>query len=200
MARSDKAATPATLDPTKSAAKPTSKAAGTAAPDWESIHAARDALIEARQVPHGTERELVRQFREMFDTGRHETLIPMTSADTVVYEQAFKYGRADIVVYHCDGTVSVIEAKNGAVGYSHVVAGIGQAGLYAMQIATKAVFKRVRRCLLWSSTGNLELDSLIDLACEQAGVVSLAMPSMAVMMATREAIRQAVEERNSGSA
>lgn len=49
-------------------------------------------------------------------------------------------------------------------------------------------------------THNLELDSLIDLACEQAGVVSLAMPSMAVMMATREAIRQAVEERNSGSA
>ena len=200
MARSDKAATPATLDPTKSAAKPTSKAAGTAAPDWEGVHAVRNALIANRKVPHGTERDLVRQFREMFDTGRHETLIPMTSADTVVYEQAFKYGRADIVVYHCDGTVSVIEAKNGAVGYSHVVAGIGQAGLYALQIATKAMFKRVRRCLLWSSTGNLELDSLIDLACEQAGVVSLAMPSMAVLMATREAIRQAVEERNSGSA
>lgn len=37
MARSDKAATPATLDPTKSAAKPTSKAAKPVTADWERI-------------------------------------------------------------------------------------------------------------------------------------------------------------------
>lgn len=69
MARSDKAATPATLDPTKSAAKPTSKAAKPAAPDWERISAARDELIATRQVPHGTERELVRQVVEERSNG-----------------------------------------------------------------------------------------------------------------------------------
>lgn len=37
MARSDKAAKPATFDPTKNAAEPTSKAAKPTAPDWERI-------------------------------------------------------------------------------------------------------------------------------------------------------------------
>ena len=200
MAR-DKAAKPATPDSsTQPTAAPTSKAASPFTPDWPSIRKVRDDLLEARSVPHGTEKDLVRQIRELFEAGHYDDLIPLTGADTIVYEQAFKFGRADIVVYHCDGTVSVIEAKNGAVGYSHVMSGIGQATMYAVQIATKCAAKRVRRCLLWTGTDNLELDALIDIACEQAGVISMAMPSMQMLMATREAIRLAVEEHANGCA
>ena len=51
MARSDKAATPATLDPTKSAAKPTSKAAKPVTADWERIELDYRAGIKSlRQV------------------------------------------------------------------------------------------------------------------------------------------------------
>lgn len=185
---------------TTSAAKPTSKAAQPFTPDWPSIHAARDAMLLSRSAPHGTEKDLIKQFRELFETGNYDDLIPLTAADTIVYEQAFKFGRADIVVYHCDGSVSVVEAKNGAVGYTHVVSGIGQATMYAVQIASKGVARRVRRCLLWTGTDNLELDGLIDIACEMAGVVSLPMPTMQMLMATREAVRLAVEEHHNGCA
>jgi hypothetical protein len=58
----------------------------------------------------------------------------------------------------------------------------------------------VRRCLLWSGTDNPELDGLIDIACEMAGVVSLPMPAMQMLMATRESVRLAVEEHHNGRA
>jgi hypothetical protein len=101
--------------------------------------------------------------------------IPFAPAiDTVAYEYAFKYGRADIVIFHFDGTASVIEVKDGSRGYMHVAQGIGQVGLYAAQLANPRLGLRlVRRCLLWTSTGDLSADAHLEVACEQAGVVAL---------------------------
>lgn len=85
-------------------------------------------------IYRGVEKDLVRWFREahMVNCRLDEQFsgIPLSHLDTVVTEMAFKFGRADIVVFHIDGSASVIEDKNGSHGYNHVVAGIGQAGLY----------------------------------------------------------------------
>ena len=189
MARSDKAATPATLDPTKSAAKPTSKAAKPVSFDRRAFAIELLSLVVSEEVPHGTETHVVRQFVELHQTGNYEDRLPLTAECVLICEQAFKYGRADIVVYHSDGSATVIEAKDGAKGYSHVVGGIGQATLYAVQLAnTKGAVAKVRRALLWSSTGDLALDGMIEDACEQAGVVALPMPTVQTMMAIREAM------------
>lgn len=100
--------------------------------------------------------------------------IPITEHDTIVREMLLRYGRADIVILHVDGTATVIEAKDGRLGYGHVVSGIGQVSLYATQLAAKRVgIKQVRRCLLWSSTENYEQDCVIEEACIYAGVIPM---------------------------
>lgn len=99
--------------------------------------------------------------------------------DTIVYEMSFKFGRADIVIFHADGSASVIEVKDGSKGYNHVVAGIGQAGLYAAQLGmSKGALSKVRKCLLWTSVGNLEADVAVTIACEQSNTIPLAWGSL----------------------
>ncbi len=170
-------------------------------PAPEAIAELRAELIRTRQVPHGVEKDLVQQFIELHECGYPDDLIPLTPECLLVREQAFKFGRADIVAYHSDGSASVIEAKDGTRGYTHVVAGIGQATLYAVQLGlSKGAVRKVRRCLLWSSTGDLTEDCLIDLACERAGVISLSMGTMEVMQATREAVTRLVTEARYGCA
>lgn len=147
------------------------------------------SILDRGEAPHGVERDIVVLFKQQFETGHFEDRIPMTEHDTIVYEMALKFGRADIVIFHFDGSASVIEVKDGTKGYNHVVSGIGQAALYAAQLAaTKGALKRVRKCLLWSSTGSITLDATIEEACEQAGVIPLPWQSMASLMATREAV------------
>ncbi len=130
-------------------------------------------------APCGLEKDLVGWFCDAMGTEHREDRIPATGQDAVVREMAFKFGRADIVVFHVDGSASVIEAKDGTKGYNHVVAGIGQVGLYAAQLGmNNGGLKKVRRCLMWTSTGNILLDALIEETCEQAGVIALPYGSM----------------------
>ncbi|WP_060613343.1 hypothetical protein [Pseudomonas brassicacearum] len=160
------------------------------APDWERIEAERKSLLP-EDVPIGVERDLVRLFMESFQCGIMEDRIPLASTDTIILEMSVRYGRADIVVFHTDGTASVIEAKDGSKGYNHVVSGIGQAALYAVQIAqTKGAVKRVRKCLMWTSAGDVEVDAAIEGACEAASVIPMPWPSMRILMSTGEAVRR----------
>jgi hypothetical protein len=104
-----------------------------------------------------------------------DDMLPWASSDDrIVLEMPLRYGRADIVMFHQDGTATVIEVKDGSTGYTQVVAGIGQAGLYATQLMmAKGALKGVRRALLWSSTGDAYLDTVITLVCAQAEVKPL---------------------------
>lgn len=146
------------------------------------------------ELPRGLESDLVRMFVESFECGIMEDRIPLTSNDSIVREMSFRYGRADIVVFHSDGSASVIEAKDGSKGYSHVVSGIGQAAMYATQLAmTKGAITRVRKCLMWTSAGSVEVDAVIESACISAGVVPLPWPSMGELMASLQASRNVLE-------
>lgn len=145
-------------------------------------------IIDQNEIPHGVEYDLIQQFKESTECGYFDERIPHTAACTCRYEQSFKYGRADIVIYHVDGSASVIEVKDGTKGYTHTVSGIGQATLYATQLAmSKGAVTKVRRCLMWSSTGDIQLDVLIEVACEKAGVIALPTASMKKIMACRAA-------------
>lgn len=168
-------------------------------PDWERIEEVTQEIIAAG-APHGVESDIVRLFREQFQTGHLEDRIPMTACDIPVYEMSFKFGRADVVIFHIDGSASVIEVKDGTKGYAHVVAGIGQACLYAAQLAmTKGAVRLVRKCLLWTSTGDIALDGVIEEACESAKVVAIPWQSMRSLMATQEAVRRLMGERHGSS-
>lgn len=98
----------------------------------------------------------------------------LNPADTIVAEYSLQYGRADIVISHFDGSVSVIEAKDGLKGYSHVAKGIGQVTLYASQLANKIVnIREVKRYLMWSSIEDENANKAIRDACLFAGVIPI---------------------------
>ena len=125
------------------------------------------SIIAANEKFHGVEANIVSIFKDMAKSSTQECRIPMSQLDTIVYEMAFKFGRADIVVFHIDGSASVIEVKDGTKGYNHVVSGLGQAGLYAAQLSmNKGTLKKVRKCLLWTSTGDIDADALIEEMCD----------------------------------
>ena len=145
-------------------------------------------VITKSYLMRGGEAELVQAFIDGEQAGNHEELLPISKEDTIVREMAFKFGRADIVVFHADGSATVIEAKDGSNGYSHVVAGIGQVGLYAVQLAlTKQALTKIRKALMWSSSGNLMADTLIHMACEAAGVIPLPWQSVKSLRDTKAA-------------
>jgi hypothetical protein len=105
--------------------------------------------------------------------------------DTVVFEMKFAYGRADIVIFHADGTATVIEAKDGKNGYTGIVAGIGQASLYAAQLASLRAVKSVRRALMWSFRKPADAEVICQ-ACDVAGVIPIPfwMPMSRLLAAT----------------
>jgi hypothetical protein len=149
-------------------------------------------VISERRVT-GTEADIVNMFRMCMsaESAPLDDRIPLSRLDSVVYEMAFKFGRADIVAFHVDGSASVIEVKDGTKGYNHVVAGLGQAGLYAAQLAmNRGTLTKVRKCLLWTSTGNVALDAVIEEMCEQANAVPLPWAKLSVHLGHREAVRR----------
>jgi hypothetical protein len=170
---------------------PTEKKAST---DWESIERLRQVVISEGAI-HGRESDIVRMFKMCFAAGEFDDRLPIGAADTVVYEMSFKFGRADIVIFHVDGSASVIEVKDGTKGYNHVVAGIGQAGLYASQLAmNKGALIEVRKCLLWTSTGDILEDGLIERVCVQSNTVPLPWGKLSTHLSYENAIRRSFQE------
>lgn len=153
-----------------------------------------DLLRDVGTIPPGHERDLVRAFVITHERGHYDDQTNCGPGDKLVCEMSFRYGRADLVVFHIDGSATVIEAKDGDKGYNHVVSGIGQAGLYAAQLQMQGKVSRVHRALLWSCTGKPEVDILIHLTCWKAGVIPCEWPHMHKIVACEKAARDAYQE------
>lgn len=142
-------------------------------------------LAELKKHPNGRhlveafertgEPAIVRASRFYLERGWFRDFIPSTEHDKVEYEMGLGRGRADIVFFHVDGSITVVEAKDGNQGWRSVVAGIGQVGFYACQLGARNTGMKVRRALLWTTTGDAAGDGCVNDACELAGVVSMKM-------------------------
>ena len=131
------------------------------------------ALLSIHSYP-GWEKDITRMFQDSVACGQFDDRIPHQAGDKVVTELYLPCGRADIVIFHlADRSISVIEVKDGTKGHAHVVAGIGQACLYASQIKMMRRCRIVRKCLLWTSVGDVMKDGYIEAACEEAGVIAM---------------------------
>lgn len=131
------------------------------------------ALLEIHNYP-GWEKDITRMFIESAACGQFDERIPHQAGDKMVTELSLPLGRADIVLFHrADRSISVIEVKDGTKGHAHVVAGIGQACLYASQLKLMRQKREIRKCLLWTSVGEVMRDSYIEAACEEAGVIAM---------------------------
>lgn len=162
--------------------------------------ASSDLLPYMRPCITGNEKSLVRAFMHAFKAGMPDENIPWLTPDcTVVNEYRFAYGRADIVIFHTNGSATVIEAKDGKTGYTAVVAGIGQCGLYASQLMAQKAVKRVHRALMYSSTRDINLDMLIEDACFSAGVIPLSYPASDFLEQIHDAVIKKCEANANGS-
>jgi hypothetical protein len=94
--------------------------------------------------------------------------------DKVVFEYRIPNGRVDVAVFHADGSLTLIEMKDGSTGITSVLCGIGQVTMYGLTAGMSAGRPRdIRKALLWDSTGDVGQDVLIGLCCEQAGVIPM---------------------------
>lgn len=111
----------------------------------------------------------------------------ISTADTVVLELPMGYGRADLVIFHMDGTATVAEIKDGSQGVRSVVGGIGQVGLYATQLDRSKTLLSVRRALVWTPVAEKTTCQLIERSCLAAGVTSIFLPPVEKLV--RESLR-----------
>lgn len=82
-------------------------------------------------------------------------------------EFSFPRGRADFILFHIDGSVSIVEVKDRGSDRD-ILCGIGQLSLYAMQAGYGLKAMNIRR-ILAAATCGIESQHLND-ACELAGV------------------------------
>lgn len=156
---------------------------------FQQVTLEHERLLREGLAPPGGEQDLVQAFMDTHEGGCFDERLPSQAAnDVVIREYVFRYGRADIVMFHQDGTATIIEAKDGSKGYTHVVGGIGQCSLYAAQLGAKpGALNAVRRCLMWSSAG-VFADVAIEDACILAGVTPLPFPAIQTLTASRAAV------------
>jgi len=108
------------------------------------------------------------------------TGIPLEGV-TYQFEFPVPRGRADIVMFHLDGTATVIEVKDGSSGLQSVLAGIGQVTCYAVQIGmSRGMTKAVRKVLAFSRM-RLDDEDLVSASCLKAGVIPIELGNAAAL-------------------
>jgi hypothetical protein len=103
-------------------------------------------------------------------------------------------GRADFVLYHVDGTLSVVETK--AAGELRIaLAGIGQILSYVFQLAARHGLhtNAIRGFLLCPTNPASEDCDLIEAACQRAGLQFFPVPTSAQLNDSLRILRAAQE-------
>lgn len=100
------------------------------------------------------------------------------SEDTTIFDYE-STARIPVVVFHADGSATVVELRDGEQGAAHVVGGIGRLGLHACQFDPAGRLKGVRRALAWTAvTDPRRSNPIIEGLCKEAGVIPLFLPPM----------------------
>jgi len=134
--------------------------------DWEAIQRDKRGLIPL-QID-GDESGVMRILKNLAVTDRLFEALGIPEG-IVEFEFPLPRGRADIVVFHHDGTATVIEAK-GSRDFRGVLSGIGQVVMYAVQIGFSKATMGIRKILVAPYIGEDPEVLLIHNACQSAGV------------------------------
>jgi len=90
-------------------------------------------------------------------------------------------GRADFVLFHLDGSITVVEVKRGDRPLMELMAGIGQVTSYATQVGySNIVGASIKRVLAVTALPNLLDELLLADACKLAGVEYFALGPLKV--------------------
>lgn len=152
-------------------------------PDWEAIYEA----CALAGLPSVTYRHM-NKTGEAFVSGVVRGLLASSDAHIKMFdgqvpeiieaiaEFPVPRGRADYLLIHADGSITVCELKDGSKGKQHVLSGLGQCIAYAVQIGmARAGVPRIRKALVFSSWGRPEEELIVIDACRAAGVIAVPM-------------------------
>jgi hypothetical protein len=102
-----------------------------------------------------------------------------SAVDTVVFHYQLRIGTADIVIFHADGSATVVKVKDGSQGFGSVIGGLGEAGLHAAQIGQGKALTEVRRALAWTAIKEpAGVDQIVAHLCKEAGVIPVFLPRL----------------------
>jgi RecB family endonuclease NucS len=134
--------------------------------DWEAIRQTRPGLsiLEIESNESG----LMRILKTLAQTNKLCEALDIPEG-VIQFEFPVPRGRADIVVFHNDGTVSAIEVK-GFRDLRGVLDGIGQVIMYSVQLGYSKTTKGIRKILIAPYSGEDPEALLIHSACKSAGV------------------------------
>lgn len=117
-----------------------------------------------------------------FCTGIWKTLMRqvfVTEEDTAVFNYRLRVGIADVVVFHVDGSATVIQVQDGASGFRSVLGGLGQLGLCAAQVDRAKALKGVRRALAWTPVVAPDgVNPIIERVSKDAGAIPVFLPAL----------------------
>ncbi len=107
--------------------------------------------------------------------------LPHADTDTREFQPPLpRRGAADLIIYHSDGTVSVVELKDGAQGLPACQRAIGQVTCVAVHLHPSI---RVRRVVAWTPMSRAADNAALHDACLACGVTPIVLP-------TREQMRR----------
>ncbi len=112
--------------------------------------------------------------------------------DQIVFGLRLESGAADVVIFHACGLITVMDVRVGDQGIEYIAQGLRAVEQAAQEVAVKCLTSWVRRCLLWSSTGDSAEDATLQFLCERSGVLPLAWPLLGVMVAVSDAMPESL--------
>lgn len=118
--------------------------------------------------------------------------------EIIHWQQEFSLpgSRIDYLLTHADGSITVCELKDGGLGKQSVLAGIGQAIGYAIQVgASNAGISKVRKALVFTALPSAEDEIVVIDACIAASVIPVPMGSEA---AHRRSLMDFIERKVNG--
>ncbi|MHB8915871.1 MAG: hypothetical protein ACYC4K_08680 [Thiobacillus sp.] len=130
-----------------------------------------EGVVKAANNLMDDEKAVILQIKILLIGGNFRRVFKVSRVDRYYFEYSVESGRIDLLVFHSDGGVSVIEAK-AANGLVSIAAGIGQLFLYSASLLKKlnkgAEPKYINKILC----APLEAEKSLEImaACEMAGI------------------------------
>jgi hypothetical protein len=155
-----------------------------------------DGIIAYFNNMQSNESSVIVQLKILLITGDFNKLFKCGSISRYRFEYTIDKFRIDLILFHNDGGISIIEAKSGGF-LREVVAGIGQLFAYELYISDKFKEAKYINKILCSTSDVKESSKLIRI-CNNAGVKFVQLAEYGVLRQIKKEMIEYEESLNNG--
>lgn len=143
--------------------------------DWEKIEQDYPELLTYRIS--NDESGVMRLIKIWLSVNKLEDILQVPTIAHHEFEFSLPKGRVDLILFHLDGSISVVEAK-ATSDYEKICKAIGQLMFYATQIGFQRPCPPIRKIIIAPAVGKDVQTLLIDSTCRNAGIEFVPMGTM----------------------